>query len=77
MNGILSSPVNLPFGVPQGSVLGPQFFIMYTGPIANIARKFDLQVHLYADDTQLYFSFNPQNADEEHDLKSQNGFQNT
>ncbi len=66
INGILSSPVNLPFGVPQGSVLGPQFFIMYTGPIANIARKFDLQVHLYADDTQLYFSFNPQNADEEH-----------
>lgn len=65
INGCLSSFLPLLFGVFQGSVLGPQFFTIYSSPIANIARKHGLQVHMYADDTQLYLSFDLKNSCDE------------
>ena len=34
---------------------------MYTKPVGAICRKHGLNNHFYADDSQLYFSFNPIN----------------
>ena len=59
INGQSSEELNLKWGVPQGSVLGPLLFTIYTTPLARIIRKHGLSYHLYADDTQLYLAFKP------------------
>jgi hypothetical protein len=54
--GMTSSFTTLRFGVPQGSVLGPLLFLLYTADVAAIAQRHGVSVHSYADDTQLYTS---------------------
>lgn len=44
-------------GVPQGSVLGPLLFLLYTSDISNIINFTKIQA--YADDTQISLPFDP------------------
>ena len=58
INGKKSVPWNLEFGVPQGSVLGTFLFSIYTSPLGHILDSMNIGYHFYADDTQIYISFN-------------------
>ena len=59
INGSESKKHKLLHGVPQGSILGPLFFIMYVSGLSTVAENCGMQIHIYADDTNLYLGFAP------------------
>ena len=54
MDNFSSSLTSLNSGVPQGSVLGPILFSLYTSPMCSIIVKHDLLFHQFADDITLF-----------------------
>jgi hypothetical protein len=53
-NGVQSKPLNMNCGVPQGSVLGPLLFIIYTNDLPDCINH--ATTILFADDTTIYES---------------------
>ena len=51
LNGQSSSWVEVSAGVPQGSILGPLFFLMY---ISDLSSGLSSTTQLFADDTSLF-----------------------
>ena len=56
VNGTISEPMPIQFGVSQGSVLGPLLFIMYINNLPLAVRACSME--LYADDTLTFLLVN-------------------
>ena len=44
--------------------MGPLTFTMYILPLGQIIRKHDLLFHIFADDSQIYTSYDPKNVND-------------
>lgn len=61
-NRHFSDPLHISVGVPQGSILGPLLYTIYTSNFYKSLKH--CKSHFYADDTQLYYSFSLQQVAE-------------
>ena len=52
--GDTTSAALVEYGVPQGSVLGPLLFVLYTSDVPRVVNECGLLSVVYADDTQIY-----------------------
>ena len=64
INGFTSAPCQVTSGVPQGSVPGPLFFIMFMNWLIKVPLSDNTKLILYADDILLY---KPVNSDQDSD----------
>ena len=70
LNGQCSTWGDISAGVPQGSILGPLFFLVY---VNDLTRDLKCNVKLFADDTSLFTIVEDPNTsanDMNHDVES-------
>ena len=59
LNGGISKRFELQYGVPEGSCLRPVLFVLYVSKFFQILKSQLPDAHTFADDNQLYISFEP------------------
>ena len=57
VNGFTSNSLKFPYGVPQGSCLGPLLFTIYSSKLFEVIKYHLPEAQAYADDIRLYLSF--------------------
>ena len=70
ISGTPSGSESLYCNVPQGLVLGPKLVIDYESPLGSIIRKHGVEAHFYADDSQIYIVFTPDERDDATEVHS-------
>ena len=59
--GDTTSAALVQYGVPQGSVIGPLLFVLYTSDVPRVINECGLLSVVYADDTQIYIQIKQRN----------------
>ena len=55
INDYESDMLEIKYGVPQGSILGPLLFLLYINDLTNAIKKnMNYEIILYADDTNIF-----------------------
>jgi len=57
IDGVVSEPVKVRYGVPQGSVLVPKFYTAYVNSLRKVLEPYGIKIKQYSDDTTIYLEF--------------------